>query len=193
MNVTIDIKSLRNQKGLTQKELAEKAGVSLRTIQRIEKKEVVPQVYTLKQLAKAFDLEEDFVFCIEEKPAPESCNKLALPRYINGISVLLSFFPPVNLLVLVCLRHFKRGLSTNLTAQKIISFQMIWTVLLVLSIFLYPLLSYIIAGQTMVGEFPVSLATFMLFIFINIAVSWHVALKLNKSEFNLLSSIPILI
>lgn len=45
--------SARQQKGLTQEELAELSGLSVRTIQRIENGESLPRSYTLKVIAKA--------------------------------------------------------------------------------------------------------------------------------------------
>lgn len=53
------LQSARKQKGLTQEELAERAGVTARTIQRIESGETVPRAFTLKALAAALDLPED--------------------------------------------------------------------------------------------------------------------------------------
>jgi len=43
----------RKSKGFTQEELADLAGVTLRTIQRIEKGDTLPRGYTLQALAKA--------------------------------------------------------------------------------------------------------------------------------------------
>jgi len=54
----LKIVELRQQKGLTQEQLAEQCEVSTRTIQRIESGEVDPRVYTLQCLSKA--LEFDF-------------------------------------------------------------------------------------------------------------------------------------
>lgn len=48
-----NIVSARQQKGLTQEELAELSGLSVRTIQRIENGESLPRSYTLKVIAKA--------------------------------------------------------------------------------------------------------------------------------------------
>ncbi len=45
------VKELRVKQGLSQEELAEKTGLSLRTIQRIEKGESVPRGDTLKRLS----------------------------------------------------------------------------------------------------------------------------------------------
>jgi len=51
------ITTLRNKKGLTQKELAEQCNVDIRTIQRIENGDVVPRMYTVNLLSKALDAE----------------------------------------------------------------------------------------------------------------------------------------
>jgi len=54
----LKVSDLRQQKGLTQEQLAERCEVSSRTIQRIESGEVDPRSYTLKCLSEA--LEFDF-------------------------------------------------------------------------------------------------------------------------------------
>ncbi|MBN2148515.1 MAG: helix-turn-helix domain-containing protein [Anaerolineales bacterium] len=54
----LKVLELRQQKGLTQEQLAEQCEVSARTIQRIEGGEVDPRAYTLQCLSKA--LEFDF-------------------------------------------------------------------------------------------------------------------------------------
>src|SRR5512136_959025 len=54
----LKISELRQQKGLTQEQLAERCEVSPRTIQRIESGEVDPRAYTLQCLGEA--LEFDF-------------------------------------------------------------------------------------------------------------------------------------
>ena len=52
MNIGIVIKEVRQQKGLTQQELSENAGLSVRTVQRIENDEVEPSFYSLKSLGE---------------------------------------------------------------------------------------------------------------------------------------------
>lgn len=46
------VKQGRTVRGLTQRELSEIAGISLRSVQRIENAEVLPRMYTLKQLSR---------------------------------------------------------------------------------------------------------------------------------------------
>ena len=54
-NLSQRVKELRKNKGLSQEELAKTAGLSLRTIQRVENKETEPTGDTLKRIAAALD------------------------------------------------------------------------------------------------------------------------------------------
>ena len=53
----LKVAELRQQKALTQEQLAEKCEVSTRTIQRIERGEVDPRAYTLQCLGEALDFD----------------------------------------------------------------------------------------------------------------------------------------
>ncbi|MBX2913784.1 MAG: helix-turn-helix transcriptional regulator [Cyclobacteriaceae bacterium] len=58
----------RLSKGLTQKELAEKSNISMRSIQRIENGELIPRSHTLKTLAEILGLSfEDFIKSAHER------------------------------------------------------------------------------------------------------------------------------
>jgi transcriptional regulator with XRE-family HTH domain len=59
MDLGDKIKVARAQKGLTQKELAQRAKLTERTIQRIENHEVEPSVYSLNKISEI--LEFDFL------------------------------------------------------------------------------------------------------------------------------------
>jgi transcriptional regulator with XRE-family HTH domain len=63
------LKELRTNLNCSQKELAEKTGLTLRTIQRIENNEVKPSLYSLKVIGEVLktDLSE-FVKTSETKP-----------------------------------------------------------------------------------------------------------------------------
>ncbi|WP_290708382.1 helix-turn-helix transcriptional regulator [Flavihumibacter sp. CACIAM 22H1] len=56
MELSQKISTARKIKGLTQEELADKAAITARTIQRIESGETRPRPYTLKTLAAALDI-----------------------------------------------------------------------------------------------------------------------------------------
>ena len=56
MKIGERIKEIRVAKGMTQLELAEKSGVALRTVQRIENNEVTPSFYSLNGIGEALDI-----------------------------------------------------------------------------------------------------------------------------------------
>jgi len=84
----------RTAKGYTQQELSNMAGVSLRSVQRIENAEVLPRLYTIKVLAKHLSFEylpEDVETEVENAPSPDR-PKLSKARKIiltAGIGVIL--------------------------------------------------------------------------------------------------------
>ena len=55
MKLGTKIKELRKKKGLTQRDLSEKSGLSLRTIQRIENYENKPFVYSLRKIGEVLN------------------------------------------------------------------------------------------------------------------------------------------
>lgn len=52
------IADIRRRKGMTQEELAERASINVRTIQRIESGEVDSRLYTITVIANALEVEE---------------------------------------------------------------------------------------------------------------------------------------
>lgn len=64
------IVSARKKKGLTQEELANLAGVTVRTVQRIESGESVPRSFTLKAIAAVLDI--PLAALREEAPSPDT-------------------------------------------------------------------------------------------------------------------------
>ena len=98
----LKIQELRKQKGMTQEDLAEKTGLSVRTIQRIESGEVDPRSYTLNQIAEALEVEITDLTAEpdNEKPGiPESEKRKWLTwLHLSGLFVLL--IPPLIIWVL---------------------------------------------------------------------------------------------
>lgn len=65
------VRAGRLKKTLTQKELADLSGISLRSLQRIENAEVLPRLYTLRQLAEHIDLgQPDDASPVPDNPSP---------------------------------------------------------------------------------------------------------------------------
>ena len=86
------IKELRKKKGLTQLDLSEKSGLSLRTIQRIENSENKPSVYSLRKIGEVLD----YTFNLKEfnimKNIFEKENRNYLILILGLISVSIAGF-----------------------------------------------------------------------------------------------------
>jgi transcriptional regulator with XRE-family HTH domain len=133
------LKSIRELQNLTQEELSEKSGVSVRTIQRIESGKE-PKGYTLRVLAKTFGIEEKDLlskpFEIENKvESNENANvsdELISADYskiklINLSSLPFVVLPLFNILIPLLLM-FTMKVKNPITKQ-IISLQIMWTII----------------------------------------------------------------
>ncbi|MDH6252824.1 transcriptional regulator with XRE-family HTH domain [Chryseobacterium sp. H1D6B] len=143
------LKAIREQKNLTQEELAEKSKISVRTIQRIESG-TEPKGHTLRALAQALDIQQNLLQDTavtdevkierkEEEQVQENIN-YSFIKIINLSSLLFVIVPPINILVpLLLLFKMKQR---NSLARQIISVQILWTItapiVFMLGIFLKP-------------------------------------------------------
>ncbi|WP_407483667.1 helix-turn-helix domain-containing protein [Elizabethkingia meningoseptica] len=128
------LKTIREQKNLTQEEVSERSKISVRTIQRIEAG-AEPKGHTLRALAKALETDEQALL---NKPEEERVEKeivvqtpadinYTLIKIINLSSLPLILLPPLNIL-LPLLLMFKLK-QKNTLARQIISVQMVWTIM----------------------------------------------------------------
>jgi len=113
---------LREKLNLTQDELSEQSGVSVRTIQRIEAGQV-PSGYTLKALAKSLGVSEAE---LRNTPANQSEN-LKWIKTINLSSLLFVILPPLNLFVPLIIILAKKQDSP--ATRQLVSIQIIWTLI----------------------------------------------------------------
>ncbi len=125
----------REKLNLTQEELAEKAGVSTRTIQRIEKG-IEPKGHTLKVLAKALGINENELK--ENQPETKSIN-YKVAKHINLSSILGVILPPINILLPWFI--MKRKNQVNEITKQIVSIQLFYTIIAVVCILLSPFIS----------------------------------------------------
>lgn len=119
------LKTLRNRKGFSQEELSEKAGLSLRTIQRIENGETEPRGDSLKRLALAFDvpLDEIVDWTIQED------NGFISSLNLSALSFII--FPLLGILVPLIIWISKKDKikKVNEVAKNLLNFQITWTML----------------------------------------------------------------
>ncbi len=130
------LKNIREKQNLTQEELAEKSGISVRTIQRIEAGNH-PKGYTLKILTKTLGIEEDALLhkkntkkhivenlIINKEPV---LLNYKLIKLINLSSLPFAFLPPLNILLPLLLIATTK--QKNYITKQLVSVQIMWTII----------------------------------------------------------------
>jgi transcriptional regulator with XRE-family HTH domain len=118
------IKALRQRKGMSQDELADMSGLSLRTIQRIENGETEPLGDSLKRLASAFDVAPDEITDWQIKEDPGYLMLLNL----SALSFII--FPLLGIIVPMAMWVMKKDKVKNVdhVGKAILNFQITWNV-----------------------------------------------------------------
>jgi transcriptional regulator with XRE-family HTH domain len=119
------IKEQRLRKGFSQDELAEKAQINLRTVQRIENGETEPRGDTLQRLASALGLTPDELIDWAEQ---EDQGYLVLLN-LSALSFLV--FPLLGSILPLALWVLKKDKIKNLNeaGKKLLNFQFSWSLL----------------------------------------------------------------
>lgn len=132
------LKNLREFQNLTQEELSEKSGISVRTIQRIETGKD-PKGHTLRILAKTLLVEESALQTStneeENNPITEVTKEAeetilinySLLKLINLSSIPFILLPPFNIIVPLIMMIVMK--QKNKLTKQLISIQILWTIL----------------------------------------------------------------
>lgn len=117
------LKEIREKINLTQEELSDKSGISVRTIQRIESGNE-PKGQTLKILAKTLAIKESELL---EKEATHIELNSTLLKIINLSSLPFTVIPPANIVVPLVIMLAKKQFSP--LAKQIVSIQILWLII----------------------------------------------------------------
>ena len=133
------LKQIREQQNLTQEELSEKSGISVRTIQRIESG-TEPKGHTLKTLSKTLEISVDDLLNKKLEVLVEDTTEKSIKnseiesqinyqkvKMINLSSVLFVLLPPLNILVPLILSYSLK--QKNQLTKQLIYLQILWTIL----------------------------------------------------------------
>ena len=124
MSIADKVKTLRNQKGYSQEKLAEKTGLSLRTIQRVENRETEPRGDTLSKIADVFKVSPDEIM---EQNIEEDNSYLMVLNLTQFISIIIPLF---GILFPMLLWTLKRRTVSKVeeVGKKILNFQITWSI-----------------------------------------------------------------
>lgn len=177
-----ELKKIREEKNLTQEELAGKSGLSVRTIQRIEAG-IKPKGYTLKTLASILDVSEkdlltpniseeeiiieEQVLKIEEK---ETIN-YSLIKIINLSSLPFAWFPIANFFPPLLIMFFTKEKSP--IVKQIISLQIF---LAIISPIIFLIVAFLKMGSASV------MATMVFLTLANVFIILRNTYEIDKKE-----------
>ncbi|MEL7248280.1 MAG: helix-turn-helix transcriptional regulator [Bacteroidota bacterium] len=168
MNIAEQILTARRSRGWSQEELSQQSGLSLRTIQRVERGEGQPRLHSLRVLAETLTL--DLAKLTGERTLTDTPGAAAWQqlRRMQLVAMLVAIIPPLNVIFpLVMHKQFKLSGAALGLSQRILSWQIIWTSLLFLAMGIAPFISLQLTGQVNVGRFPLFLLVYMVALLIN--------------------------
>jgi transcriptional regulator with XRE-family HTH domain len=178
-----ELKKIRETKNLTQEELAEKSGISVRTIQRIEAG-TTPKGYTLKTLAESLEVSEndlltsetikeeividEVIFATEEN---NSLSNSGLIKIINLSSLPFAWLPIANFLLPLLIMFFTKEKSP--IVKQIISLQIF---LAIISPIIFMLIALLKLGSVSV------MITMIALVLTNVFVILRNAYEIDKKQ-----------
>ena len=165
------VKLVREQKNLTQTELAEKSGVSLRTIQRIESGQSL-KGFTLKAIAQTLETEPENLFSQEEKDIQIDRAKL-----IN-FSALAGLIIPFGGIIFPAILTYRTQDSVNRELGKsVIGVQIILAFVISVLLILTPFIQHWFSIR-----FPLFLVPLMAFIILKLWIVIKNGISLNQTN-----------
>ena len=169
---------LRKRKGFSQEFLAEDSGISLRTIQRIEKGETQPRGDTLQRIAKGLGVTSEEL--IDWKLEKNSSYLVLL----NTSALSFLFFPILGVLIPLVLWISKKNNvhKVDEVGKEVVNFQITWC----LFIFLFYLLIFV----RIIFDISISLrlnplvitAYFVILYILNVTLIVYNSIRIKKSK-----------
>ena len=165
------VKILREQKNLTQTELAEKSGLSLRTIQRIESGQSL-KGFTLKAIAQTLEIEPENLFSKEEENF-----QIDRAKFIN-LSALSGLIIPFGGIIFPAILTYRTQDSVNRELGKsVIGVQIILAFVISVLLILSPFIQHWFSIR-----FPLFLVPLMAFIILKLWIVIKNGISLNQTN-----------
>ena len=187
------LKELRTLHCLSQEDLAEISGISIKTIQRIERGKSQGSAFTLQELAKALDVEPvELKATTSDIHLVESEQEVGLKivRWMNLSALSILIFPFLNLIFpFLIFWKYKEDKLVERLGKRILSAQILWTIVAVLMLFVLSFLGWLFLPS---GGVPIVLIVYFLAVFLNILLILRLSLLLSN-EIETIDKIPNLL
>lgn len=165
------IRILREKMNLTQSELAERSGLSLRTVQRVEAGNIL-KGFTLKALAQALEIPPESLITTSKEQVDIQRAKIINLSALTGI-----FIPFGGVIVPAILAYQTKDLRNKELGKGIVCIQIIisviFSVLMIISPFIQKFFSF---------KFPLFLAFLILFLILKLFIIIKNGISLNHNQ-----------
>jgi len=198
------IKDLREKKGFTQVDLAEKSGLSLRTIQRLEAGRNKPKGHSLQVLSKVFDVEPvsllgdslDIKEKVENQNSDQAQNQYQIEdqievhnddqlaiQLINLSALIFILLPFGNIILPFILWKKKRSSKTvDKAGRRILNYQILWSLVFYFSLCCAPWINW-----SPFDSIPLILAVLVVGYIFNLVVILYTANKIKSKATDFLN------
>ncbi len=179
---------------MSQEALALASGISIRTIQRIEKGASIGNAYTISRLAKALNinsidlLPQELLIAVSDDMSQTSSN-LAVSKENSGTLKLLNLsaicvilIPLSNVIIpaIIFLRN-RNNEAVNSYGRKILSFQLLWVLFTFLMMLTIPPLMLLLFEPLRRGGIPMFVPVYFISVLLNVCLTIRLAFDLNRS------------
>jgi transcriptional regulator with XRE-family HTH domain len=163
------VQLLREENRLTQKELAEKTSLSLRTIQRIEAGNI-PKGFTLKALAESLNTTPENLIEKED-------NNIERAKLINSSALFGLIIPFGGIIFPLILNYKTQDIYNKKLGRNIVGLQIILSIIMSLFLIASPFLQ-----KELSIKFPVFLVVLITFLCLKLIVIIINGISLNKNK-----------
>ncbi len=184
---------LRKIKGFSQERLAEESGISLRTIQRIEKDTSQPRGHTLNAIAQALGCNPEDLQTLQipkssfDTPSEQDLRKL---NQVNIASFAILFLPFGNLIAPAILySRLEADYPLKKTARRVLSFQLIWCACIAIFLLILPYLNYTLNNLFHL-KLPLIIIGIAGLIAHNLYHTIQNSIKINQGDVNIYPRVP---
>lgn len=182
MMVKSKVRTLREELGYTQADLAEHSNLSIRTIQRLESGQSVPKGHTLKVLAQTLGVDSNELQPQKVADRKESKEENLKLKMINLATLCFLGIPFGNLIVPFTLwKKYRENPLVDEVGRKILNFQILWTICAVLILIFSPFLQDLI-----MAPFSLMLVLSLIAVGINLLVIFRTANALANENYDIL-------
>ncbi|WP_192347035.1 helix-turn-helix domain-containing protein [Algoriphagus sp. Y33] len=193
------LKEYRLQRQLSQSELADQSGISLRTVQRIESGMSSGSPFVIRALCKSLDISPEDLMADRDvdpdgtKPAEATAGTNLIRgiydvrlKYINFSTISVLFFPFLNLAFPAILYFiFRKSLSLphdKKAALKILSFQILWSFVTITMMIFIPVIDLYLFKIGDVLEIPLFVWYYLIQAILLIVIMLLTARNINKGR-----------